>query len=69
MFEGIHNLYLVKPGEGTGLLMKAQLSDSLGDSLSMLCDVNDLQCWRFTKNALFAFRSSDYFIKISANRL
>ncbi|KAK8807512.1 hypothetical protein WA171_000468 [Blastocystis sp. BT1] len=68
VFEGIHNLYLVRPGEGVGLVMKAQLQGSLNNSLSLLCNTNDDQCWRLTKNALFAFRSSDYFMKISAIR-
>ena len=68
VFEGIHNLYLVRPGEGQGLVMKVQQRSSLIDSLSLLCDPNDDQCWRLTKNALFAFRSSDYFVKISAIR-
>ena len=61
-------MYLVRPGEGVGLVMKAQLQGSLNNSLSLLCNTNDDQCWRLTKNALFAFRSSDYFMKISAIR-
>lgn len=62
-------MYLVQPGKEVRWVTPSQMKMNgwrVIDALEALCDDKEKQCWRYTQNGLFVFRSTEYSVRIDA---